>query len=206
MLRKCDAALCPAAVTYIEFLASLFGVANILLIVRRSVWNFPAALVMVTLTGIVLWDAKLYSDAGLQLFFFVVNILGWVLWSRNQGEEGEIIVDRLGTLGRIGWIAAAMCAVYGWGLFMALNTDATYPWWDASVAMLSVAAQILMTRRYIDNWHWWIVVNLVSIGLYWQKELYWFTGLYVIFLGMAVWGLIEWRRAEARQQEARKAA
>lgn len=191
---------------WVEAIASLFGVANILLIVRRSIWNFPAALVMVTLTGIVLWDAKLYSDAGLQFFFFVVNILGWVLWARNKGEEGEIIVDRLSTLGRIGWIAVAMCAIYGWGLFMALNTDATYPWWDASVAMLSVAAQILMTRRYIDNWHWWIVVNVVSIGLYWQKELYWFTGLYVIFLGMAAWGLVEWRLAEARQRDTRRAA
>lgn len=188
----------------LEAIAALFGVANILLIVRRSVWNFPAALVMVSLTGIVLWDAKLYSDAGLQVFFFVVNILGWVLWARNRGEEGEIVVERLGTLGRIAWIAVALIAIYGWGWFMAINTDAAWPWWDASVAMLSVAAQLLMTRRYIDNWHWWVVVNLISIMLYWNKHLYWFTGLYVIFLGMAVWGLVEWRAAE-RAQAARRA-
>ena len=59
--------------SWLEALAALFGVANILLIVRRSVWNFPAALVMVSLTGVVLWEAKLYSDAGLQVFFFLVN-------------------------------------------------------------------------------------------------------------------------------------
>jgi len=187
-------------VSYLEALAALFGLANILLIVRRSVWNFPAALVMVSLTGVVLWEAKLYSDAGLQAFFFLVNILGWVLWARNRGAAGEIMVDRLGVVGQVVWIALAMAATYGWGLFMALNTDATNPWWDASVAMLSIAAQILMTRRYINNWHWWIVVNILSIGLYWHKQLYVFTGLYVIFLGMAVWGLIEWRRAEARQR------
>ena len=186
--------------SWLEVLAALFGLANILLIVRRSVWNFPAALVMVSLTGVVLWEAKLYSDAGLQVFFFLVNILGWVLWARNRGAAGEIMVDRLGVVGQIVWITLAMAATYGWGLFMALNTDATNPWWDASVAMLSIAAQILMTRRYINNWHWWIVVNILSIGLYWQKQLYVFTGLYVIFLGMAVWGLIEWRRAEARQR------
>ena len=186
--------------SYLEALAALFGLANILLIVRRSVWNFPAALVMVSLTGVVLWEAKLYSDAGLQAFFFLVNILGWVLWARNRGAAGEIMVDRLGVVGQVVWIALAMAATYGWGLFMALNTDATNPWWDASVAMLSIAAQILMTRRYINNWHWWIVVNILSIGLYWHKQLYVFTGLYVIFLGMAVWGLIEWRRAEARQR------
>lgn len=193
-------------VSYLEALAALFGVANILLIVRRSVWNFPAALVMVALTGVVLWDAQLYSDAGLQAFFFIVNILGWVLWARNKGDAGEIIVRRMRHSGQIMAIVLAMAATYGWGWFMALNTNATNPWWDASVAMLSVAAQILMTRRFIDNWHWWIVVNILSIGLYWQKQLFWFTGLYVIFLGMAVWGLIEWRRAEARQQCGREAA
>lgn len=192
--------------SWLEVLAALFGLANILLIVRRSVWNFPAALIMVTLTGVVLWEAKLYSDAGLQAFFFIVNILGWVLWARNRGAAGEIMVDRLGVVGQVVWIALAMAATYGWGLFMALNTDATNPWWDASVAMLSIAAQILMTRRYINNWHWWIVVNILSIGLYWHKQLYVFTGLYVIFLGMAVWGLIEWRRAEARQRAQSAAA
>ena len=192
--------------SWLEAIASLFGIANILLIVRRSVWNFPAALVMVTLTGIVLWDARLYSDAGLQAFFFVVNLLGWVLWARNRGDAGEIIVRRMRLSGRITAVALAMAATWGWGLFMAFHTDATNPWWDASVAMLSVTAQILMTRRFIDNWHWWIVVNLISIGLYWQKQLYWFTGLYVIFLGMAVWGLVEWRRAEARQKVAGAAA
>jgi nicotinamide mononucleotide transporter len=57
-----------------------------------------------------------------------------------------------------------------------------------------------MTRRYIDNWHWWIVINILSIGLYAAKGLYWFTGLYILFLGMAVLGLVEWRRAEARQK------
>lgn len=192
--------------SWLEVLAALFGLANILLIVRRSVWNFPAALIMVTLTGVVLWEAKLYSDAGLQAFFFIVNILGWVLWARNRGAAGEIMVDRLGVVGQVVWITLAMAATYGWGLFMALNTDATNPWWDASVAMLSIAAQILMTRRYINNWHWWIVVNILSIGLYWQKQLYVFTGLYVIFLGMAVWGLIEWRRAETRQRAQSAAA
>ena len=186
----------------LEFIAALFGVLNIVLIVKRSVWNFPAALVMVTLTAIVLWDVQLYSDAGLQLFFFIVNLIGWRLWLQHQGVEGDVIVARLGMAGQMAWIVAALLAIWGWGWFMAMNTNASYPWWDASVAMLSVVAQILMTRRYINNWHWWVVVNLISIGLYWQKQLYWFTGLYVLFLGMAIWGLIEWRRAEARQRAA----
>lgn len=186
--------------SFIEALAALFGVVNIALIIRRSVWNFPVALVMVTLTGVVLWQARLYSDAGLQAFFFAVNIIGWVLWARNRGQSGEIMVDRLGFAGQMAWTISALATIWLWGWFMAGHTQASFPYWDASIAVLSICAQILMTRRYIENWHWWIVINIISIGLYAAKGLYWFTGLYVIFLAMALLGLVEWRRAEARQQ------
>lgn len=183
----------------LEAFAALFGLANIVLIVRRSVWNFPAALVMVSLTAIVLWDAKLYSDAGLQGFFFLMNLIGWWAWLKNQGEAGDIIVQRLRFGGEMACLAAGLMGIWGWGWLMARYTDASHPYWDASIAMLSVMAQILMIRRFINNWHWWIVINLLSIGLYWTKGLYWFTGLYGVFLGMAFWGLIAWRKAEAQQ-------
>lgn len=183
----------------LEAVAALFGLLNILLLARRSIWNFPAALIMVSLTGVVLWDARLDSDAALQIFFFVVNLFGWLVWHRRKERSGEILVERLGLAGRMVWIIGALSASWGWGWIMARHTDASHPLWDASVAMLSIAAQILMTRRYIDHWHWWVVINILSIGLYWTKELYWFTGLYVVFLGMSVWGLAQWRLAEARQ-------
>ena len=184
----------------LEAIAALFGLVNIILIVRRSVWNFPAALIMVSLTGVVLWDARLYSDAGLQIFFFIVNLLGWVLWHRHKGAQGEVKIDRLGFSGQLAWVAMALSFIWGWGRFMATHSNASFPFWDASIAVLSICAQIMMTRRYINNWHWWIVVNILSIGLYWQKQLYWFTGLYVVFLGMAIWGLVAWREAEADQK------
>ena len=184
----------------LEAIAALFGLVNIILIVRRSVWNFPAALIMVLLTGVVLWDARLYSDAGLQIFFFIVNLLGWVLWHRHKGAQGEVKIDRLGLSGQLAWVAMALSLIWGWGRFMATHSDASFPFWDASIAVLSICAQIMMTRRYINNWHWWIVINILSIGLYWQKELYWFTGLYVVFLGMAIWGLVVWREAELDQK------
>ncbi len=182
----------------LEWLASALGLANIIFIVRRSVWNYPFALAMVTLYGFIFWDAKLYSDAGLQVFFFVVNLYGWRAWSRNAVQQGEIVVDRLGTVGRIGWMFGSIAAIAAWGSFMAARTDASYPYWDASVAMLSVTAQILMTRRYVENWHWWIVVNLISIPLYWSKGLYATMVLYCVFLVLAIIGLMEWRKAERR--------
>jgi nicotinamide mononucleotide transporter len=180
----------------LEMVAAALGLANIMLIVRRSVWNFPFALAMVSLYAVIFWQAKLYSDAGLQVFFFAINLYGWWSWRGNAADEGEIVVQRLGWRGRSLWLALALGASLLWGTVMARTTDASYPLWDASVAMWSVAAQILMTRRYIENWHGWIAVNLISIPLYLIKGLWLTAGLYAVFLGMAVWGLVEWLRAE----------
>ena len=82
---------------------------------------------------------------------------------------------------------------------MTNHTDASYPFWDAGVAMLSVVGQILMTRRLIENWYWWIAVNIISIPLYILKELYLTAGLYGLFLVLAIAGLVEWRKVQARQ-------
>ena len=79
---------------------------------------------------------------------------------------------------------------------MSNHTDASYPFWDAGVAMLSVVGQILMTRRYLENWWWWIAVNAISIPLYLVKDLHLTAGLYTLFLVLAAAGLLQWRKAE----------
>ena len=196
MLRKCDGSPINAAVSPIEIIAVALGIANIVLVARRNIWNYPVALAMVSLYAVIFFEAKLYSDAGLQLFFFAINVYGWWAWSRNRADAGEVVVERLTPHAMLAWIAGSVLAIAAWGTMMARLTDASHPWWDGSVAMLSVAAQILMTRRYLENWHWWIAVNLVSIPLYYVKDLQLTTGLYMINLALAIWGLIEWRRAE----------
>lgn len=180
----------------LESIAVLLGVANIMLIIRRSVWNFPIAIVMVGLYFVIFREAKLYSDAGLQIFFAAVNVYGWWSWYRNKADSGEIVVRRLPAKSYGLWILGALAAIWLWGSVMHAETGASYPYWDASIAMLSIAAQILMSRRFVENWHFWIVVNLISIPLYAVKELYLTAGLYAVFLVLAIVGLIAWRKAE----------
>lgn len=180
----------------IEIIAVLLGIANIVLIIRRSVWNFPVAIVMVALYFIIFRDAKLYSDAGLQIFFAAINLYGWWSWNRNKDDSGVISVRSLPATGYALWIVGSIIAIWAWGAIMHAETDASYPYWDASVAMLSIAGQILMTRRFVENWHYWIIVNIISIPLYIVKDLHLTAGLYVVFLVLAVAGLVEWRKAE----------
>ena len=182
----------------IETIAFVLGVINVTLVVKRSIWNYPVALAMVALYARIFFEAKLYSDALLQLFFVVVNLYGWWAWRRVSTREGDIRVATMAGRDRWKWAAGSALAIALWGTIMHRFTDASYPWWDAGVAIVSIAAQIMLARRLIENWWLWIVVDIVSIGLYTAKGLWLTTLLYVIFLGLAVWGLIDWRGVSRR--------
>lgn len=178
----------------IEVIAVILGLANVTLVVLRSIWNYPFALVMVALYAVIFHDAKLYSDALLQLFFFVVNIYGWWYWARGQAESGEIRVESLSWSARLSWLAGIVVLIGLWGWLMDTRTDAHFPYWDGAIAMMSVAAQILMSRRYLENWILWIAVDILAVGLYWVKDLRLTSALYVVFLALSIWGLEEWMR------------
>jgi nicotinamide mononucleotide transporter len=177
----------------IEWLAAVLGLANVWLIVRRSVLNYPFALVMCALYLFIFYEAKLYSDAGLQVFFIAINIYGWAAWARNSAEAGEVVVERLSDAERLIWAAGTLLLCALWGTGMAKLTDASYPYWDGSVAMISIVSQILMAQRRIENWIGWIIVNALSIPLYLTKGLYPTMVLYTILLGMAVIGWLQWK-------------
>jgi len=115
---------------------------------------------------------------------------------------GEVPVAVLTVRARLFWIAGTAAASLVWGLGMARYTDAAAPLIDAAVAGASIAAQILMARRRIENWVLWIAVDAVAIGLYASRDLYATSALYALFLLLSILGLISWRRALRAQSGA----
>ncbi len=179
----------------LELTAVALGLANIVLLVRRSIWNYPFGLAMVALYFVIFRDARLYSDMLLQLFFFAVQAWGWWSWSRAGGFEGPVTVAPMSRAERWRWVAAVAVATMLWGTLVARYTNAAQPHWDAAVAMGSVAAQVLLARRRIENWIGWIAVDVVAIALYANRALWLTAGLYVIFLVLSIVGYREWLRA-----------
>ncbi len=185
----------------IEIIAVLLGLANITLLIRRSIWNYPFGIVMVTLYAWIFFEAKLYSDALLQPFFFVVQIYGWYYWLKGRGDDGLVVVRRLSVNQAIGYGVAALIGIFAWGTLMARCTDASFPYWDASILGLSIVAQFLLARRRLENWLVWIAVDLLAIGLYWTKDLYPTAALYFLFLILATVGYFNWRRIYKKSLE-----
>lgn len=181
----------------LEWVAAGLGVANIVLLVRRSLWNYPFALAMVSLYAVVFYQARLYSDALLQVFFFAANVYGWQQWLAGRSNDGVVEVRHLSARARVGWVAVIIILTLGWGTLMHRLTDAAAPYWDAGIAMGSVAAQILLAKRYVENWPLWVAVDIAAVALYAVKDLPLTAGLYAIFLILACIGWREWQRAAA---------
>lgn len=186
----------------IEGVAALLILINVWLVARRSIWNYAFGIAGVAIYGVVFCRARLYSDMLLQVFFLVLNLYGLAQWRRSQVDAGEVVVERLGVGKRFLWGGGIALAILMWGWLMHHFTDAALPWWDASVAMTSIAAQLLMAWRKLENWWLWIVADLLSIGLYIYKSRIdplhplWITAaLYVVLLVISIWGLARWRAA-----------
>ena len=189
----------PATIELIEYAAAALGLANIALLVFRSVWNFPFGMAMVALYILVFYEEKLYAEAGLQVFFFLAQGWGWWLWSRagdeNGADDGGVPVRWLDNPSRAVWlvVTAALSINLGWAMHR--FTDAVMPYADSAIAGASVAAQVLLGFRRIENWVLWIAIDIASIALYINRGLYPTAGLYGGFLVMSLFGLKEWVEA-----------
>lgn len=186
----------------IEAVAAALVIANQWLLVRRSLWNFAFGIAGVAAYAWVFFDARLYSDALLQLFFLVVQLYGWRRWAGRKARDGDVAVLRMSAAAQVRWLVAIAALTAGWGWLMHRFTDAAAPWLDAGVAMTSVAAQILLMRQRIENWYLWIAVNIMSVGLYASRGLYVTMVLYVGMLVLSLVALVAWRRAERVQHAA----
>jgi len=185
----------------LEIIAVALGLANVGLLVRRSIWNYPFGMAMVALYFVIFREARLYGEAALQVFFFVVQGWGWWLWARAGGLAESITVAWMGWRARL--VALALVALsslaIGWG--MATYTLAALPYADAAIAGASVVGQVLLGLRRVENWLLWIAVDVLAIGVYVERGLYLTAALYLAFLGLASAGLVAWARA-ARSGEA----
>lgn len=184
-----------------EIAGSVLGLIQIWLLVRRSLWNFPLAMASVTLVGITLFEGRLYSEAGLQAFFFVVNAIGWYQWSRVRGDQDAVPVGWMSTAARLRWAAVTALLSGSLGWFMHNFTNAALPFADSAVTGASIAAQLLLNQRRIENWVLWVAIDVASIALYLTRDLFFLAALYVAFLVISVIGLREWTRVSRAEQK-----
>ncbi len=182
-------------VSWLEIVAFVLAIAMVVFNMRVNPIAWPLAIVSSLLYFGLFWNSRLYGDASLQIFFAVIALWGWWQWLRGTQSDGTALRVRTLPAARRWWLLAALALAWpatGW--FLKTQTDTDVPWWDAFPTAASVIGQWLLARKYIENWLAWIVVNVVSVGLFAYKGLWLTTLLYSLFIVMSVFGFRAWRR------------
>jgi nicotinamide mononucleotide transporter len=178
----------------LEWIGTAFGILSVYLTVKQNLWCWPTGIISVIAFLVLFYEVKLYVDAALQVFFLVLSIQGWYGWVYGGTNKTELPVSHLNSSQTIALGAALLVCIGLTGYVFDNFTDAHIPFWDATASGLSVAAQLLLVRKKVENWYLWIAVDILSIGIYFYKTIYVTAGLYVVFLFLAISGLREWQR------------
>lgn len=199
--------LLGAPATWMELLAFVLALIMVACNIREIHWGWPLAIVSSLLYFGVFWRSRLYGDAGLQIFFALVALWGWLQWLRGRRADGSALqVTALSPRGRMAALIAQLLLWPAMGLFLVHYTDTDVPWWDGFTTALSIVGQYLLGRKFVENWPVWIVVNVVSVALYAYKGLWLTVVLYLVFIALSVVGWRAWRARAAHGAQMRNEA
>lgn len=185
---------------WIEIAATIFGLISVYLTVKQKIWCWPTGLVMVILYIIIFANARLYSDMGLQVFYVFMQIYGWYNWLYGGKKKDDLPVSRLTKPKMVLWFVMIIAGTFGLGFVMDNYTNADFAYYDSFTTVLSVIAQWFLTKKIFESWVLWITVDVVAIGIYMLKSLYFTAGLYTVFLVLATMGLIQWYKAYTKHR------
>ncbi|MFE4109156.1 nicotinamide riboside transporter PnuC [Kosakonia sp. YIM B13611] len=203
--------------SWIEATGTLAGLLCIWLASLEKISNYAFGLINVTLFAIIFFQIQLYASLLLQLFFFAANIYGWYAWSRQTSQnEAELQIRWLPLPKAMSWlavcvvviglmtffidpvfafltkIAVAVMQALGLNVVMPQLQPDAFPFWDSSMMVLSIVAMILMTRKYVENWLLWVVINVISVVIFalqgvWAMSLEYLILTFIALNGSRMW-------------------
>ena len=184
---------------WIELIGALLSAWAVWLTAKRRPWCWPVGMLSVIVYAWIFVDAKLYSDALLQVAFSGLIIYGWIRWLQHMGDDGRVQIAPLPLGQAAQQLAYGLLGAVALGAFMHRYTDAALPWLDAALTAFSLVAQWWQGRRHVAAWWLWIVVDVIYVGEYIYKQLLITSVLYAGFVVLAVIGLRAWRTAVTRE-------
>jgi nicotinamide mononucleotide transporter len=212
--------------SYIEAVGTIFGLMCIWYASREKIINYLYGLINVVLFCIIFYQIQLYANMLLQIYFFVINIYGWYAWSRQSSDNTAVLKVRwMSKTKSILTIVIAIACIIVLAMFInpifysltksgvyIINLMGTniavpplipdpYPLLDSTVTILSLIAMVLMTRKYVENWIIWVIINVLSIILYSMQGVYFMALEYFILTFIAVNGTVNWIRTAKQNKK-----
>ncbi len=182
---------------YFELTAALVGLVSIVLQIRQSLWYWPVSILMTILYMVVFFEYTLYAEMLLQVYYFSMCLYGWrcgQAGAHAAAEKKTLPVSRIAPGKWLGVMASTVLLFLVLGAFMHCFTNSDVPWIDSLATALSFVATWMLARKKIENWLFWIVADVLSIGLYWYKAMYPTLALFIVLVVLAFVGYFRWRK------------
>ena len=188
--------------SYSELFGFITGALNVWLVTRENIWSWPLGILNAVFYVVVFAGSGLYSDTGLQVVYFTLSCYGWWHWWRGGPQHEAVVVTR--TPLRL-WAILVVIGVVTWITLFSITSripGSALPRMDAALVATSLIAQWMMTRKLLENWLLWILVDVVYVPVFVIKGLRLTAVLYAVFLVLAVIGYVQWRRSAIRGETA----
>lgn len=184
-----------------EALATFFGLAYVFLAIKESVWAWPSAFLSTLLYTILFWNGQLPLQALLNGYYLVMAVYGFWLWKRPDQSKDAIHIHTKSWPFHLTYIFVGAAATYALGSYMATTGESKLPYLDAGVMLFSVMNTVLMARKVLENWLYWLVVNSAAIALYWETGFYITIIMFCVYFVMAIIGYQAWRASWVKAQQ-----
>ena len=182
---------------YVELAGTIASAICVWLAVKQNIWTWFWGAIGVALFGPLFFHYMLYSDAALQILFFLpIQAIGYYWWKKKgPNHNDDLPVSSLSwrTNILIIWAITILAALNGY--YMETYTDASFPYVDALTTWMSIFAQILMIKKILESWILWVAMDAIAIYVYAAKGLLVVSGLYGLFLILATIGGIAWYKS-----------
>lgn len=186
--------LAGLATTPLELVSFVLAAITVILNIRQNHWAWLFSILSSATYAAVFFEARLYGDMGLQFVFVAASVWGWYQWLHGAGNA-PLAVSRLRAPGRAWSLAAWLAGFVLLSAFLAHYTDTDVPRADGFLTAGSLVGQLLLARKKVENWHVWIAVDVLYVGLYLFKGLVLTAVLYGVFVLLAIAGLRAWSAA-----------
>ncbi|MBP5260472.1 MAG: nicotinamide mononucleotide transporter [Paludibacteraceae bacterium] len=173
----------------------LLGLLYLYLEYKAHIALWAVSMIMPVVHGCLYFQSGLYADAGMQVYYVSAAVYGWVCWrkgNRHTGATRSIGHTPPAQVPRLLAVLAAAYALLAW--LLVTFTDSQVPYWDALTTALSIVALWMLSRKWMEQWLVWLVVDAVTVGLYAYKQLPLTAALYVVYCVLAVVGYFHWKK------------
>lgn len=182
--------------SYTELFAVVTSILYLLLAARESLWCWLFALISTALYTILLVDAQLWAETGLQAYYGVMAIYGYFNWKKHgtQSKDHHAPIEKMSISQHVVSIAGIIAGAAIMGFLLSKYTNAAMPYLDSFTTVGALVVTWMVTRKFIDNWLYWIVVDGMGVYLYFSKELYLSSVLFVAYVIIVIIGYFNWRK------------